>query len=82
MPDSQACLLCLSLVVIIVVFALSEPGVVAKSSILLDVKPWDDETSKLNLWGGSGEVGVKGGILYSLFLWYKLITVVVHGKGG
>jgi len=28
----------------IIIFFLIEPGVIAKSSVVLDVKPWDDET--------------------------------------
>ena len=30
-------------------FSFSEPSVIAKSSLLIDVKPWDDETDMKEL---------------------------------
>ena len=38
---------------------LPEPGPVAKSNIILDVKPWDDETGGCGMWVGPGDQGLK-----------------------
>lgn len=38
-----------------------EPGVIAKSNIILDVKPWDDETGKCSWSTSFGSEGEGGG---------------------
>lgn len=38
-----------------------EPGVIAKSNIILDVKPWDDETGKCSWSTSFGSEGGGGG---------------------
>ena len=52
-----------------------EPGPVAKSNIILDVKPWDDETGGCGLWAGPDGRGLN--VRTAAFMPYfgKCITI-------